>query len=154
MRGGRRGLAPPLRWCGSLFKCLRIAWVCWSLQITSCGLYEPLSISCCSCYESLRILADRTGSFSFCFTSLCGFMLIFTDHLAEVRRLESPLFPSLSDVPNLVVSMGGQVSIFHCSGSVWQCQLAAAYRGGSRSWGCHGYLPAFCPEVCRPPANT
>ena len=27
-----------------------------------------VSISCCSCCESLRILADRTGSFSFCFS--------------------------------------------------------------------------------------
>ena len=37
---------------------LRIAWLCWSLQITSRRLYEPLSTSCCSFCESLRILAD------------------------------------------------------------------------------------------------
>ena len=27
--------------------------------------------------------------------------------------------------------------------SVWQCQLVAAYNGGSCSWRCHGYLPSL-----------
>ena len=151
MQGGHKGLAPPLHWRGSLFACMRIVWISWFLWITSRGLYKPLQISCCSCCESLWILDENSRSFSICFSQS---LWTHVDPHRSISRGAATQVPSPSDVSNLVVSMGGQVSIFHWSGSVWQCQLAAAYRGGSRSWGCHGYLPAFCPEVCRPPANT
>ena len=112
MRGGRKGLAPPLRWRGSLLACLRIAWLCWSLKITSRGLYEPSSIRCCSCCESLQILADRTGSFSLCVSES---LRAHADlHRSFCRGVTTwvPTLSSLSDVSNLVVSMEGQVSIF------------------------------------------
>ena len=43
---------------------------------SSRGLYEPLQISCCSCCESLRILADHSRSFSI---SFCKSLLIHAD---------------------------------------------------------------------------
>ena len=123
MRGGRKVLAPPLRWRVSLLACLRIAWLCWSSQITSRGLYEPLSISCCSCCESLRILADRTGSFSFCFSES---LQIHADlHRSFCRGAATwvPTLPSPSDVANLVVSMGGSGEYF--STDLVQCDGAS-----------------------------
>ena len=142
MRGGCRGLVAPLRWHGSLLACLRIAWVCWSLQITSRGLYKPLSISCCSCCESLRILADRTGSFSFCFSKS---LRIHADLHRSFHRGAAtwvPTPPSPSDVFNLVVSMGGQVSIFS---PIW-FSVMVPVRSCLQGWflrSCHGYLLAF-----------
>ena len=105
--------------------------------------YELLQISCCSYCESMPILADRSGSFSIGLASLCGFMLIYADQFAELQRFESLPFPPCQMFQTFLVSMVGQVSIFHWSSSVWRCQLAAAGRGGSRSQGCHGYLPAL-----------
>ena len=63
----------------------------------------------------------------------------------------------LPSLPSLFFCGGGgvcagQVSIFHWIPSVWQCQLAGAYRGGSHSYGCHGYLLAM-PEALRLPSN-
>ena len=70
-------------------------------------------------------------------------MLIFADQFAELQRFESLPFPPCERFQTFLVSMVGQVSIFHWSSSVWRCQLAAACRGGSCSRGCHGYLPAL-----------
>ena len=113
MRGSRKGLAPSLHWHGSLLACLWIIWFCWLLRITSRGLYEPLQISCCSCCESLWILADHSGSFSICLSYLGRFMLIFADKIfVEVHRFESPPLPLLQVFQTFLVSMGGKVSIF------------------------------------------
>ena len=146
MRGGRKGLAPPLRWRGSLLACLRIAWLCWSLQITSHGLYEPLSISCCSCCESLWILADHTGSFSFCFSKS---LRIHADRHRSFCRGATTW-----DVSNIVVSMGVQVSIFPL---IW---FSVTVPVGSclQEWfpltGLPWIPPCLWPEVLRAPANT
>ena len=110
MRGGHKGLAPPLRWRGSLLACLRIVRLCWSLRITRRGSFKPLQISCCSCCESLWILADRSGSFSICFSEFSDSCWSSQINLQRCGGL-SPHAPSPS-VSNLVVSMGGQVSIF------------------------------------------
>ena len=109
--------------------------------------FVPLQINCCSCCESMRILADRSGSFSIGLAILCGFMLIFADQFAELQRFESLPFPPWQMFKTFLVSMVGQVSIFHWSSSVWRCHLAAACRGGSRSRGCHGYLSALAWTV-------
>ena len=73
MRGGCRGLAPPLRWRGSL-----LATVCESFDFADpgrslavvytslCAYADKLLLS--ACCESLQILTDRTRSFSICFS--------------------------------------------------------------------------------------
>ena len=141
MRVGPKGLVPPLCWCGSLLVCLRTAWLCWSLQMTSRGLYKP-SISCCSCCESLPILADCTRPFSFCFSKS---LQIHADlhrsfHRGAATWVSTPPYPS--DVFNLVVSMGGQVSIFS---PIW-FSVMVPVRSCLQGWflrSCHGYLLAF-----------
>ena len=100
---------PTLHWHGSLLACLGIVWLCRLLQFTSRGLYWPFSISCCSCCESLRILADCTGSFSSC---LSKSLRIHADLHRSICRGEATWVPtpaSPSDVSNPV---GRQVSIF------------------------------------------
>ena len=153
MRGGRKDLAPPLRWRGTLLACLRIVWFCRSLRITSRGLYEPSQISYCSCCESLLIQADRSGSFSFCFSES---LRIHTDLRRSICRgaatwVTTP--PSLSDVSNLSVKYGGSGEYF---------STGLAQRDGVRWQLLAGVVPAHgvamdsslpWPEVLRPPAN-
>ena len=135
MQVGHKGLAPPLHWRGSLFACMRIVWISWFLWITSRGLYKPLQISCCSCWESLRILADRSRSFSICFSES---LLIHADLPRSICWGAAIWVP----IPTSAVWEIRWV-FFHWSGSVRQCQLAAACRGGSHSQGCHGHHPAL-----------
>ena len=152
MRGGRKGLPPPLAWCGSLLACLQIAWLCWSLQIISCGLYEPLPIRATTdCCKSLRILADCSRSRSFCFRES---LRIHADLHRSIYRGATtwvPTPPSPSDVSNLVVSIGGQVSIFPLIWFSVTMPVGSCLQGWFLLSGCHGYLPA---SVLRPPANT
>ena len=153
MRGGPKGLAPPLRRRGSLLACLRIVWFCWSLQITSRGFYEPLQISCCSCCESLRILDDRSGSFSICFSESLRIHADLRRSICRGASIWVPLIPSPSDVWNLFVKYGGSGEYF--STDLVQCA------GASRQL-LAGVVPAHgvamdtslpWPEVLRPPAH-
>ena len=154
MRGGRKGLAPSLCWCGSLLACLRIAWLCWSLRITSHGLYEPLSISCCSCCESLRILADHTGSFSFCFNESLPIHADLHRSFCRGAAAWVPTPPSPSDVSNIVVSMGGQVSIFPLIWFSVTVPVGSCLQGWLPLTGLPCIPPCLWPEVLRPLANT
>ena len=152
MRGGRRDLVPRLRWRGSLLECLQIIWFCWLQRITSCGLYRPLQISCCSCCKSLRILADGSRSFSICFSESLQIHADLRRSICRGAVIWVPNLPSSSDVSNLFGKYGGvRWVFFHWCGSVWRCQLAAACRGGSCSRGCHGYLPALCHKKLASP---
>jgi len=68
--------------------------------------------------------------------------LIIADHLLVLWRIfvASCPFPSL---PLGCWSLGkyGSGKLFPLIQTVWRCQLAAAFGGGSRFQGCHGYLP-------------
>ena len=72
------------------------------------------------------ISADQ---FACVWANLCGFKL--------------PALPSIQKFQTFLLSMGSGKYFSTDLVSVWRCQLAAAYRGGSRSWGCHGYLTAL-----------
>ena len=154
MRGGHKGLAPPLCWHGSLLACLLIVWFCWLLRITSHGLYKPLQISCCSCCESLRILADHSRSFSICFSKTLWIHADLRRSICRGAAIWVPTSPSPSDVSNLLGRYGGSGKhFFHWSGSVWWCQLAAACRAVPA----HGVAmdtSLTWPEVLRSPANN
>ena len=154
MRVGRYGLAPPVRWSGSMLECLRIAWLCWWLQITSRALYKPLLISCCSCCKSLRILADRTGSFSFCFSESLRIHADLHRSICRGAATWVPTPPSPSDVSNLVVSMGGQVNIFPL---IW-FSVTVPVGGCLQGWFLLTGLPSIPPclglKCSGPPANT
>lgn len=122
MRGGRMGLAPPLRWRGSLLAWLRIIWFCWSLRIINRGLYELSQISCCSCCESVGILADRIGSFSFWSSES---LQIHSDPRRSICRGAATWFPSPSDVSNLCGKYERRGEYFssdlvQCDGTSWQ----------------------------------
>ena len=154
MRGGRKGLAPPLRWRGSLLVCLRIVWFCWLLRITSRGLYEPLQISCCSCCKALRILADCSGSFSIYFSES---LQIHAHLLKSICRgaatwVPTPLSPS--DVSNLLGKYeGGSGGYFstdlgQCDDASWQLLAGVVPANGVAM---DTALP--WPEVLRPPAS-
>ena len=139
MRGGRKGLAPPLRWRGSLLANRSIVLIVadhypWFIRAFTDKLLLLLQI--------LRILAVHSGSFSICFSESLG-KKGGSSQINLPRCGDLSPYPSPSDVSNLVVSMGGQVNIFHWSGSVWRYQFAAACKGGSCSRDCHGYLPAL-----------
>ena len=125
MRGGPKGLAPSPRRRGSLLVCLRIVWFCWSLRITSRGFYEPLQISCCSCCESLRILADRSGSFRICFSKSLRIHADLRRSICRGAAIWVRTLPSPSDVSNLVGKYGGSgeyfsTDIVQCDGASWQ----------------------------------
>jgi len=145
---------PALHLHGSLLTCLRIAWLCWLSQFTSCGLYGPLSISCCSCCESLQILADCTGSFSSC---LSKSLRIHADLHRSICRGEAtwvPTPPSPSDVSNLVVSMGRQVSIFPLTWFSVTVPVGRCLQGWFPLMGLPWIPLCLWPEVLRPPAST
>ena len=125
MRGGRKGLAPPLRWRGSLLTCLRIVWFCWLLRITSRGLYEPLQISYCSCYASLRILADRSGSYSICLSESLQIHADLPRSTGRGAAIWVPTPPSPFDVSHLLHKYGGSGEYFSTdlvqyNGAIWQ----------------------------------
>ena len=149
MRGGPKGLAPPLRRLGSLLVCLRIVWFCWSLQITSRGFYEPLQISCCSYCESLRILADRSGSFSICFGESLRTHADLRRSICRGAAIWVPTLPS----PSYVGKYGGSgedfsTDLVQCDGASRQLLAGVVPTHGivkdtSLPW----------PEVLRPPSN-
>ena len=153
MRGGCKGFAPPLCWQGSLLVCLWIIWFCWLLRITSHGFYEPLLMSCSSCWESLQILADRSGSFSICFSESLQIHADLCRSICKGAAIWVPTLPSSSDVSNLFGKYGGSGEYFstdlvQCDSASWQL-LAGVIPA-------HGVaMDTFLhwSEVLRPPAN-
>ena len=154
MQVGHKGLAPPLHWRGSLFACLRIVWISWFLWITSRGLYKPLQISCCSCWESLWIRVDCIRSFSICFSESLRIHADLRRSICWGAAIWVPTPPSASDVSNLLGKYGGSDEYFstdlvQCDSASWQllAGVVPIYRVAMDTT-----LP--WPEVLRPPANT
>jgi len=96
--------------------------------------------------KSLQILPDLCGSICSCLK------LIVVDYWPVCEWIELPAFPSLQKFPTFLVNMASGEYFSTDLLSVWRCQLAAAYGGGSCSRGCHGYLPALAWSV-QVPAN-
>ena len=111
--------------------------------VTTRGLYEPLQISCCSCSESFQFLADRSRSLSIRFSESLWIHADLCRSICRDAQFESQRLPPLQMFQPFGKYGGLRPIFFHWYGSVWRCQLAAACRGASRSWGCHGYLPAL-----------
>ena len=76
MRGGRKGLASPLRWHGTLLVCLWTVAFSWLLPIISQGL--------CYCYNRFWLTIPDQLLFAAIFANPGGFKLIIADQLAHV----------------------------------------------------------------------
>ena len=139
------GMAPCLRFCESLDLA--------DVAVTTRGLYEPLQINCCSCCESLQILADRSRLFSIWFSKSLWIYDDLRRLICRGAQFESQPLPLLQMFQTFLVSKGrsGQyfsTDLVQCDGASKQLLAGVVPAHGVAM---DTFLP--WPEVLRPPDN-